>query len=93
MSDQTIKRRNFLKKCTGLLGVVGVAAALSSWDIESGERKRYRVDNERCVGCKRCVSVCKHKGISVVKKFAVIDQKRCISCGDCAEACPRKAIV
>ncbi|MCD7811726.1 MAG: 4Fe-4S binding protein [Ruminococcus sp.] len=51
----------------------------------------YFVGN-KCVGCKRCYSVCPQKCIDISGKPAVIDQNRCLHCGRCVEICPNHAI-
>jgi len=62
---------------------------------------RVIFDEERCKGCKLCVSVCP-KGIVVVRKdklnakgyhpAGVNDMEKCIGCAFCAIMCPDCAI-
>ncbi len=52
---------------------------------------QYRISEELCTGCKRCVKPCSVNAISgEVKKPHVIDQSLCIKCGACLESCPEK---
>jgi heterodisulfide reductase subunit A len=48
------------------------------------------IDDDRCAGCKLCVSVCPYKAISFdkEKKISFINEAICRGCGTCAAACP-----
>jgi ferredoxin len=51
------------------------------------------IDEERCIGCGRCVDVCPHRIIAMTNgKAAVNDKDRCIECGACSKNCPVGAI-
>ena len=51
----------------------------------------YRIDAEKCTGCRICAKDCPEKCISGEKKqLHVIDQDKCIRCGVCMEVCPKK---
>lgn len=49
---------------------------------------RLRIDNEACINCGKCVSVCK-MGVDVLKNP---NSAECIRCGECKAACPVSAI-
>jgi len=49
------------------------------------------VDSDKCVGCKRCLSVA-CPAISVKDKKAYIDSSQCTGCNVCGQVCPVKAI-
>ncbi|RDY23349.1 4Fe-4S binding protein [Romboutsia maritimum] len=49
---------------------------------------KYKVDEEKCTGCKACQRKC-NMNIEVYKKPNTID---CIRCGECVKACPTKCI-
>lgn len=49
---------------------------------------RYRVDKEKCTGCKACAKVCKMQ----VDPTLNANHPECIRCGACKKACPENAI-
>lgn len=52
------------------------------------------VDEEICVGCGQCVSVCAYKAVTLdeKRKVARVNEAICEGCGACAATCPSKAI-
>ncbi len=50
------------------------------------------VDRSQCMGCAKCVAVCKGDAIRIISNKAVIDPTKCINCGNCVEICPVNAI-
>ncbi len=51
----------------------------------------FKVDNDKCVGCKACMKLgC--PAISIRDKKAVIDHTQCVGCGICKEQCKFSAI-
>ncbi|MDY0152273.1 MAG: 4Fe-4S binding protein, partial [Candidatus Cloacimonas sp.] len=61
--------------------------------------KAHKVDADKCIGCKLCVSNCPVNAITMVNGKAVIDPALCINCGICLngnnddfEGCPVSAI-
>lgn len=51
------------------------------------------VDADKCIGCKKCESVCPSVAIEVKEnKKAVIDKSFCHQCTNCTVACPTNAI-
>jgi ferredoxin len=62
----------------------------TSDDTRSG-RTVAIVDEEECVSCGICTSVCP-EGAITMNDIAVIDSLKCTGCGLCADECPSKAI-
>jgi len=54
------------------------------------------VEQERCTGCRECISVCEQNAIEIVNEKAIIDYDRCYGdigrCRACIEICPQGAI-
>lgn len=52
---------------------------------------------KKCVACKKCMSLCPAKAITMVTKggrtFPSIDRKKCIRCFCCQEFCPKAAMI
>lgn len=49
------------------------------------------VDEDKCIGCGKCVEVCVFGGRELVNGKAKLDLNRCLGCGRCAEVCPTGA--
>ena len=50
------------------------------------------VDNNKCLACGGCISVCPEDAISWIGYKAIIDPENCISCRICINTCPIGAI-
>ena len=52
----------------------------------------YRILEDKCIGCGRCVEVCPQNCIrgDCPKK---IDRSHCLHCGNCFRECPVKAVI
>lgn len=54
---------------------------------------KLELDQEKCVGCGMCLSVCPHGVFEMRDKKAEIkDKNSCMECGACAKNCPMGAI-
>lgn len=57
-------------------------------------KKAYKVYNEDCTKCGRCVRVC--PGDAFIwedkKEYPVINKNECLQCGKCVEVCPTNSI-
>ena len=52
-----------------------------------------KLDQQKCTGCRMCITVCPHRVFEVEnKKARIIDVDRCMECGACALNCADGAI-
>ena len=51
-----------------------------------------QIEEERCIGCSRCMKTCPTEAIRIGGGKASIQEHRCIDCGKCYEVCPAQAI-
>ena len=49
-------------------------------------------DQEKCIGCRKCVDFCKFNALAYVKNKVVIFDEVCHSCYGCIMVCPNKAL-
>jgi len=51
------------------------------------------LDQEKCIGCGRCVEVCPHEVFLIAgRKAEIRDRDACMECGACKRNCPAEAI-
>ena len=51
-----------------------------------------QIDEQRCIGCSRCMKICPTEAIRIGGGKASIQEHRCIDCGKCYEVCPAEAV-
>ena len=52
---------------------------------------KLKINNEKCVGCRKCENLCPMNNITIVEHKAVSDN-RCTMCYRCVNKCPKQAI-
>lgn len=56
-------------------------------------KKVVKKDEDKCVDCGECISLCPVKAINMEEDWTVeLDDQKCIGCGFCTTSCPTKAI-
>ncbi|MEG0775647.1 4Fe-4S dicluster domain-containing protein [Clostridium sp.] len=52
-----------------------------------------KLNEEKCIGCGVCKTVCPHKVFTIEnRKAVIINRDNCIECGACMNNCESKAI-
>jgi indolepyruvate ferredoxin oxidoreductase alpha subunit len=54
---------------------------------------KYVVDNEKCIGCKRCIKELGCPAIVKTDEKVAVNSALCFGCGLCAQVCPVQALV
>lgn len=79
----------------------GFGGALKNLGMGCGSRKgkedmhsasQAKVLSEKCIGCKKCSTVCNHDAQVYENRKCIIDLNKCVGCGRCVEVCPTHAI-
>jgi len=85
----------FLEECLGQAsGAAARAATVLSKNVFESEGVVSWVNEDHCIGCKMCESVCAYNAIKVdpEKKVSQVTAALCKGCGTCAAACPNRTI-
>jgi len=74
-------------------GAAARAATILSKKTLEAEGTVSHVDENLCIGCGLCISICPYSAISKDDKgIAKVNEVLCKSCGTCAASCPERAI-
>ena len=66
---------------------------LEAEGIHVNPRRSIEIDEDACIECGACVSLCGVKALFYEEDFSItFDEKKCIYCLLCMDACPRFAI-
>lgn len=53
-----------------------------------------QLEQEKCIGCGICTTVCPHEVFQIQnKKAQIIERDACMECGACSQNCPTEAIM
>lgn len=85
------------KGCTaaaygGVLKNISMGCASRAGKMVMHSKGMPRVVPEACIGCWKCLKVCAHDAIDMLRGKAFINE-RCVGCGHCISYCLRKGIV
>jgi len=74
-------------------GAAARAATILSKKTLEAEGSVSHVDENLCVGCGLCISICPYRAITKnEKETAEVNEVLCKGCGTCAASCPERAI-
>lgn len=70
-----------------------IVEAFRKRGVEVRVDKFIEVDEEKCVHCGACYSLCPVDAIKIEEDFSVVfDEGQCVRCEACLDACPMAAI-
>ena len=73
---------------TTIEGVIKISKLIYLKDVVT-----LKLDNDKCIGCGMCTTVCPHAVFELLNdKAVIIDRDACMECGACARNCPVQAI-
>ena len=74
-------------------GAAARAATILSKKTLEAEGTVSHIDENQCIGCGLCISICPYSAISKDEKgLAKVNEVLCKGCGTCAASCPERAI-
>ena len=76
----------------GVLKNLGMGSGSAAGKMEMHNSGKPEIDRDACVGCRRCMTVCAHNGISVENGKAAMNLSNCVGCGRCIAVCRHGAI-
>lgn len=97
-ADVLISLTHFKGHCEagfgGAIKNIGMGCGSRAGKMDMHSKGKPYVDEERCVGCKRCIRNCGANAIDYTADHkAKIDADRCVGCGRCIGLCNADAIV
>jgi len=76
----------------GAIKNIGMGGGSRAGKMEQHSNGKVVVEQEKCVGCGRCVSICAQGAPKITNKKSRIDENKCVGCGRCLAYCPTDAI-
>lgn len=76
----------------GALKNLGMGGGSRAGKMEMHNAGKPFVNQDQCVGCGQCTTMCAHEGITVTNRKASVDHKKCVGCGRCIAVCPKDAV-
>ncbi len=73
--------------------VKALITTLRDYDIIIERKNPISIDEENCIHCGQCISLCSTGALYFDKEYKVCyDHEKCIGCLICVDSCPRSAI-
>ena len=77
----------------GALKNIGMGCGSRAGKMEMHSAGKPHIDQDLCIGCKRCAKICAHDAPSFENGKGVIDHDKCVGCGRCIGVCPKDAVL
>ena len=73
--------------------IISITESLRKKEIVVNKKGRIKIDEEKCINCGACVSLCPTGALQLneIFKLEFLDEK-CMGCNICIDSCPRYAI-
>ena len=82
-------------ECTGFGGAlknIGMGCGSRAGKMEMHSSGKPHVDQDLCIGCKKCAQICAHDAPEFKDGKASINHDKCVGCGRCLGVCPKDAV-
>lgn len=76
----------------GAIKNIGMGGGSRAGKMEMHSAGKPGIDEEKCICCETCATVCAHDAISFDKGVAAINEERCVGCHMCFGVCPTDAV-
>ncbi len=76
----------------GALKNIGMGCGSRAGKMEMHSSGKPHVDQDLCIGCKKCAQICAHDAPEFKDKKAYINHDKCVGCGRCLGICPKDAV-
>lgn len=76
----------------GALKNIGMGCGSRRGKMEMHASGKPVVEEDKCIGCRRCAAICAHGGPVFENGKCHIDHDKCVGCGRCIAICPKDAI-
>ena len=76
----------------GALKNIGMGCGSRAGKMEMHNAGKPYVNQELCIGCKKCEKICAHDAPEFADGKATINQEKCVGCGRCIGICPKDAV-
>jgi dihydropyrimidine dehydrogenase (NAD+) subunit PreA len=85
----------FEKGFNSVNNIIGIVAnkLIEPYGLNQKSNVYYKIDINKCVGCKKCYIACQDGGFDAIKMCnnkAIIDKNKCDGCSLCLHVCPVK---
>jgi len=76
----------------GAIKNIGMGGGSRAGKMEQHSAGKPFVDQDTCIGCKKCEQICAHDAVHVTDGKSFITEEICVGCGRCIGVCPVDAI-